>query len=197
MSWIAIYIFSIILVCFLTFGIYNIGRNELEKDKYCNIKCAAKSSLIVYLGAITKTSPDLPLYSLSYRIMLLTIMFSGYLFITHYEAVTSSAFIVESEEMPFQTWEDVALSDKKILVWKGAASESKFKDAPKGTLLRKIYDEKISPVPHEKSIDNIGYKGSVEEIMSDKYIAYEAVVPYSQFEEHPCSITSNKAKELK
>ena len=196
-AWIAITVLSIVLICILTFSIYKTARAENQNNKFYDIKYATKSSLIIYLSAITETSPDLPLQSSSYKIMLFTIMFSGYLFLTHYEAITSSSFIVESNEMPFKTWEDIALSNKKILVWKGAASESKFKDAPQGSLLRKIYDEKVYPVPHEKFIDSIGYKGSVKEIMSDKYIVYEATVPYDQFDEHPCSITSVQAEELK
>ena len=61
-----------------------------------------------------------------------------------------------------------------------------------GSLLRKVYEEKVAGVPEERHLNNIGYGGSIPYILQDSSIAFIEYEPYLKMDEWPCQITNIK-----
>ena len=77
---------------------------------------------------------------------------------------------------------------------KGSSDEDKFKHAPNGRLLKKIYDDKITTVPDEEQIGAIGFEGSIHKLMSgDSYVVYRSLEAYERSTHYPCDITTIKS----
>ena len=168
----------------LTNGIETIGHEEETT------KLAFVTSLSLCLRAFIKIGSNNNLNSYTYKVSLIMTLIIGFVLFSHYEAILASILIVEKENVPYESWNDVVESDKKILLWKGANSEKKFKDAPPGSLLRKIYNEK------SEFMNDIGFEGSISKIIDDDYMVYEASAPYEVSSEYPCEIRPIKARSI-
>ena len=110
----------------------------------------------------------------TYQILVMVVATLGFVILSYYKAQMNAALNVEVENVPISSWEDLDKSDYKILVWHGGVTESIFKNSPEGSLLQKIYQEKISTVPTKQHINFIGFNGTVSPILSDKFIAFES-----------------------
>ena len=137
-----------------------------------------------------KIAPDNQMKSLTYKLILVVTMIFGFVIFSHYEALLATTLIVESD-MPYNNWEDVLRSGKTVLVWETADSEMKFKVPPKGTTLRKIYDEQID------YINDIGHGGSIPGMINDEYLVFEALKPFEVSPEYPCQIVAADSQELR
>ena len=142
------------------------------------------------LRSFLKMAPEDNLTSSTYKIILFSTLLCGYITLSHYEAVFASTLIVESEVLPYKSWDDVAKSDKLLFVTKGSINEDMFINAPSDHPMRKIYDEKIKPVPPELELKKIGKKGSVPYIINGEYLAFSSVRSYRKLKQFPCEITA-------
>ena len=133
-------------------------------------------------------APEDDLSSLTYKIILFSTLFCGYITFSHYEALFASTLIVESEVLPYKSWNDVAKSDKLLFVTKDTINEDMFINAPSDHPMRKIYDEKIKVVPPDLVLNKIGKKGSVPYIRSGEYLAFSNARSYKKLKQFPCEI---------
>ena len=131
----------------------------------------------------------------TYQILGMVVATLGFVILSYYKAQMNAALNVEVENVPISSWEDLDKSDYKILVWHGGVTESIFKNSPKGSLLQKIFKEKISTVPTEQQINYVGIIGTVSPILSDKFVAFESEESYQMLAEFPCEI--NKVDSIK
>ena len=71
-------------------------------------------------------------------------------------------------------------------------AEFVFKNAPKGSKMRKIYDEKINKIPNEHHLNDIGYKGAIDYLLNDSALVFVESEPFFRMPEYPCKITQIK-----
>ena len=196
-SWLSLGLFLILLIVILTiiyFVLTKTGVEDKKEDNFIkNISLATELSLKTNI----QDAPDSEMKSFTYKMSLLFVLFYGFVVFSYYEAYLGMTLIVESNNSPFENWEDVDKSDKKLLVWKGASSEAKFKDALPGSVLRKIYEEKINTVPDDKILNKVYASGSLVQIQNDKSVVFSTLSSYQRFEEYPCKITAPKSSTLK
>ena len=189
-----------ILILILSFAIlfYALKKSNVESNKNKEAGIFAISlSTNLCLRAFLKMAPEDNLTSSTYKIILFSTLFCGYITFSHYEAVFASTLIVESEVLPYKSWDDVAKSDKLLLVTRGSNNEDMFINAPSDHPMRKIYDEKIKVVPPELILNKIGKKGSVPYIISGEYLAFSSVRSYKKLKQFPCEITAlDSASEI-
>ena len=59
-----------------------------------------------------------------------------------------NAFLTARElKLPFNSYEEILDSDLDTITFKESSNEEYFKSAPKGSILRRMFDEKISKDP--------------------------------------------------
>ena len=187
------------MILLVTFSMmfYFLGIFGVEKKIDKNKLSAISTSLDLCLRCFVKMAPENEMKSYTYKIILFITLICGMITFTHYECIFASTLIVESNEIPFQAWEEVLESDANLLIWKGGSFESLLKDSPSGSTLRRIYEEKIEPLTPEESVNHLGYGGTIPLILSGNYFTFESVASYEQFEEYPCEIISLKTSNLK
>ena len=134
---------------------------------------------------------DSSMKSHTYKIILFSTLICGFIAFSHYETVFASILIVESENLPFETWQDIVESDKYVMVPKGTSLYDMFEDAPEGSAMKKILDnDKV------KDLKVYGYKGSIPFILDDTHFAFDDIDLYKEFKEFPCQISALKTDEL-
>ena len=172
----------------------NTGIEDKKEDNFiASISLATELSLKTNI----QDAPDSEMKSFTYKMSLLFVLFYGFVVFSYYEAYLGMTLIVESDKVPFENWEDVEKSDKNVLVWRGASSEAKFKDALPGSILRKIYEEKINTVPDNMILNKVYATGSVKQILDDESIVFSTPPQYQRLDEYPCEITSANSIALK
>ena len=154
---------------------------------------ATTFAISLCLQAFLKMAPDKKMKSVTYKIVLIITLFCGYITFSYYESVFASTLIVESEVLPYKSWNDVAESDKLLFVLRGTINEDMFMNAPIDHPMRRIFEEKIKVVPEELSFNKIGRKGSIPYIISDEFLAFSNVEAYDKFKEFPCQIIALEA----
>ena len=190
LSWLSTTILIIILILSFSILFFALKKSNVE----CNGKSsgakvfAISSSTNLCLRAFLKMAPEDDLSSLTYKIILFSTLFCGYITFSHYEALFASTLIVESEVLPYKSWNDVAKSDKLLFVTKDTINEDMFINAPSDHPMRKIYDEKIKVVPPDLVLNKIGKKGSVPYIRSGEYLAFSNARSYKKLKQFPCEI---------
>ena len=191
-SWLSTFIFMSILMASFAMLIYFLKQfGSGPNDKITRPGFfSATLSINLCLRAFLKMAPEDNLSSITYKIILFITLICGFITFSYYEAVFASTLIVESEVIPYKSWNDVAKSDKLLFVTKGSINEDMFVNAPPDHPMRKIYDEKIKVVPPELELKKIGKKGSVPHIISGEYLAFSSTGSYKKLEQFPCEITS-------
>ena len=154
---------------------------------------ATTFAISLCLQAFLKMAPDKKMKSVTYKIVLIITLFCGYITFSYYESVFASTLIVESEVLPYKSWNDVAEIDKLLFVLRGTINEDMFMNAPIDHPMRRIFEEKIKVVPEELSFNKIGRKGSIPYIVSDEFLAFSNVEAYDKFKEFPCEIIALEA----
>ena len=190
-TWLAIIGCLVFLVVLLALWFYILVVFGIEEPNpgLKNQEFAFVTSLNLCLRAFVKLAPEDILKSLTYKVILITTLALGFILFSYYEAILASTLIVESNNMPFNNWEDVVKSDKKVISWKGAPSEYYFRDAPSGSAKRQIYEEQMG---YMKS-----YRGVIPGILEGDELVFEALASYEGYPEYPCQITSVDTWELR
>ena len=83
-------------------------------------------------------------------------------------------------------------SQYQILTVPGTFPYSKFKNAPEGSLMNKIYNEKVKTAPSHKQLGAITFEESVSVLLNEKYVAYYEMDSFTSCEEYPCQIVDLK-----
>ena len=155
----------------------------------------SRSSIVRAIDVCLRTSvtiaPEYEMTSLTYKVIIISVMMFGFIVFRHYEALLATTLIIEFDNMPYQTWSDVLQSGKKILVWETANSEKKFSVPSNGSILRTIYDKQIG------FMDDIGYERSIPGIVDGQYAVFESLTPYELAPEYPCQIVAANSHELR
>ena len=196
-SWLSLGLFLILLIFILTIIYYVLTKTGIEDENADNFISSISLATELSLKTNIQDAPDSKMKSFTYKMSLLVVLFYGFIVFSYYEAYLAMTLILENNNSPFENWEDVDKSDKNLLVWKGASSEAKFKDALPGSVLRKIYDEKITIVPEDKILNKVHASGSLAQIQNDESVVFSTLSSYQRFEEYPCKITSPKSMTLK
>ena len=101
------------------------------KDLYTGkLKYSFVTSVDMCLRTTVNIAPENQMTSLTYKMILMTTMMFGFIVFRHYEALLATTLIVESDNMPYKSWNDVLQSGRKVLVWEESDSELKFKVTP-------------------------------------------------------------------
>ncbi len=81
------------------------------------------------------------------------------------------AFLTTTKiQLPFESYADILKSDFDVMTFKSSANEDYFKNAPSGSILRKIYEDKIA---HYPGVWQLGIEESVRRILK-KEVIYSA-----------------------
>ena len=167
-----------------SFGIERIDSQQ------SNLQFALKNSIHICLRVIINKATTAKLQSHTYKMMLTTIMSFSLVVMSYYRAQMNAALNSQVDNIGINSWQDVLDSDYKMLFWAGSAVENVFKNAPKGSILNKIYQKKMANVPIENTLENIGYEGAISALLSnDDYLVLDFEEPFLQFKEYPCQIT--------
>ena len=150
---------------------------------------------ITYRGIINKGTNKTFKKSQAFKILIFSLMVLGFILLCYYKAQMNAALNVVVDNMPIKSWKDVYNSHYKLLVWFGTVNSQLFSNAPKGSVLHKIYVEKILTVSEDRYLNNIGYTKSVPFILNGEYLVYEELMPYLSSNDYPCGIT--KIKEFR
>ena len=157
-----------------------------------------QGSLNVCLRAlINKGSKENFANNQAHKIFLFTISVLGLILLSYYKAQMNAALNVEVDNMPIQSWQDLYESQYQILTVPGTFPYSKFKNAPEGSLMNKIYNEKVKTVPNEKQLGAITFEESVSVLLNEKYVAYYEMDSFTSYEEYPCEIVDLKYPEFR
>ena len=109
----------------------------------------------------------------------------------------NAALNVEVDNMPIQSWQDLYQSQYQILTVPGTFPYSKFTNAPEGSLMNKIYKEKVKTVPRHKQLGAITFEESVSVLLNEKYVAYYEMDSFTSYEEYSCQIVDLKYPEFR
>ena len=192
-TWITTFGFIVLLIATLTIGIFLLLLFKIEgKDHYTGkLKYSFVTSVDMCLRTIVNIAPENQMTSLTYKMILMTTMMFGFIVFRHYEALLATTLIVESDNMPYKSWNDVLQSGRKVLVWEESDSELKFKVTPEGSMLRQIYDQQIG------YLNDVGYQGSIAGVVNDEYVIFESLKAYELYPEFPCLLSAADSVELK
>ena len=184
------------LIFLITFVIYILVKFTIERPSKNQSKFifVITSALDICLRAFIGKQPTLGLKSQTYKCIVLIMMTLGFVVLTYYRAQMNAALNVDSNIFPINTWEEVGKSNYKILLQKGTTDEDKFKLASNGSILKKIYNEKIATIPNYEQVGTIGFNGSIHKIMrGNDYIATGPLEAYQRSAYYPCNITDIKS----
>ena len=184
------------LILFTTFVIYILVSLAIERKSknQSEFIFVITSALDICLRAFICKQPTPGLKSQTFKCIVLIMMTLGFVVLTYYRAQMNAALNVDSNIFPINTWKEVDKSNYKILLQKGTTDEDKFKLASNGSILKKIYDEKIVPIPNHEQVSTIGFNGSIHKIMSgNDYIATGPIEAYQRSAYYPCNITDIKS----
>ena len=177
---------STIILCLLKY--FRVESND-ERKSSTGISAMLLSTNLC-LRAFLKMAPEDKLTSSTYKIILFFTLVCGFVTFSYYEAIFASTLIVETEVLPYKTWEDIAKSDKLVFVYKDSVVEDMFINAPSDHPIGRIYHEKVNVVPPDLILNKIGEKGSVPHIMTGKYLAFSNANSYKELKQYPCEITT-------
>ena len=178
------------IILFVIF--YSLESSRIEILENVPLKKNALNYAIgLSLKAFIKMDFDNGMRSYTFKIILFSTLVCGFVIFSHYETVFASILIVESENLPYKSWNEVAESDKIILAWKGSTLYDWFKDAPEESPMKKIFDQgRVQP------LNEMGFDGSIPLLMSGTHFGFNDVDLYKEFREFPCKISPLKANEL-
>ena len=164
-----------------------------SKMHKCNFLLATSVNFI--LRALFNKGTNNGFKSQTYKILRFVLMTLGFVIMSYYKAMMNAALNVDVNNIPIQSWEDLAKSHYKILLVRGTVNEERFKHGDE--LKQMIHKEKIVSVDPEKQLQNVGVKGSVPALLSDNYLALENSFLYMALEEYPCQLTDIKSSTLR
>ena len=192
-TWIIVFIVISTFVVLLTIIFYILNAFGIEVKSSENSKrFALISSISLTLRSFVKMDFDNGMKSYTYKAILLVTLICGFVTFAHYETVFASILIVESQNIPYTSWQDISESGRNIFVWKGAIVYDMFKGAPEGSEMKKIYEDgKI------KDVKAIGYENSIPLIMDGTHFTFDSVDLYKRYKEFPCQISPLITDELK
>ena len=107
------------IILFVIF--YSLESSRIEILENVPLKKNALNYAIgLSLKAFIKMDFDNGMRSYTFKIILFSTLVCGFVIFSHYETVFASILIVESENLPYKSWNEVAESNKIILAWKGS-----------------------------------------------------------------------------
>lgn len=168
---------------------------KFEKGNGSGYKMLAfESALDISLKSFIKLPPNFGFNTLTFKILLFSLLFCGFLTFKHYEVIFASTLIAESNVESYNSWEEFSKSKTNILVWKASALEDYFLNAPSGSILHRIHRDKVLNSP---SLSETGLHGSLKKITDENYAVFEDLYIYTMFKEYPCQVAFLKSKSFR
>ena len=164
--------------------------SEMHKCKFLLV-----TSVNFILRALFNKGTNNGFKSQTYKILRLVLMTLGFVIMSYYKAMMNAALNVDVNNIPIESWEDLANSHYKILLTRETIQEDRFKYGDE--LKQMIHKEKIVSVDPEKQLQNVGVKGSVPALLSGNYLALATSLLYIALEEYPCQIIDIKSSTLR
>ena len=125
---------------------------------------------------------------LSLKIGFISILLMAMFLMTTYKATMNAFLAIRQTKFPINSFEDVLESKENILVWKGSRWEEQYKLAPKGSLFKRIYLEKIKDQPSLTEVG--GFEGALEIVARGEAIYSGSLAGVYQTKFHPCHVTA-------
>ena len=195
-SWILIACIELSIFIYLLITIHILVSNGIEK---CEVGKRPRFVLQTATNMILRTffnkATNNGFQSKTYKMNRLVLSVLGFVILTYYKAMLNAALNVDVNNLPFKSWEEVANSNYKVLVLMGTVNEEYFKFG--NDIKQKIYREKIITVRPVQQLQNIGVQGSIEAIVSDKYIVSAADLLFKTLDEYPCEVIEVHFPELR
>ncbi len=80
----------------------------------------------------------------STRVALFCLTIMTFVILSNYRAIMNAFLTARELKLPFNSYEEILDSDLDAITFKESSNEEYFKSAPKGSILRRMFDEKIS-----------------------------------------------------
>ena len=197
-SWILLGVTEILIFIYLMALVYILITNNVEqfnRSRNETVQYAAMTAMNMTLRGLFNKAKNNGFQSLTYKVVRLILMILGFVTFSYYKAMLNAALNVDVNNIPLETWEDIANSHYKILVGMGTADEDSFKYG--NAVKQRIHREKILTVVPAQQLQNVGYHGSVPAILSDEYIAIDNVLLFASHEAFPCGIIDMPSPALR
>ena len=151
---------------------------------------ASKNSIQVVSKAIISMGTTIKKSSISTKIGSFATLLSCMLIFIHYRAQMNAALNVKITNLPVNSWEDIYSSKTPVLTSLGGTNENYFSSSPKGSILRKIYDEIITQIDQDKHLSGADkhLKGK-EGLLKDRSVVFYNEQTYMSMPEYPCEFT--------
>lgn len=151
---------------------------------------ASKNSIQVVSKAIISMGNTVKKSSISTKIGSFATLLSCMLIFIHYRAQMNAALNVKITNLPVNSWEDIYSSKTPVLTSLGGTNENYFSSAPKGSILRKIYDDIITQIDQDKHLSGTDkhLKGK-EGLLEGRSVVFYNEQSYMSMPEYPCEFT--------
>ena len=162
----------ILLLFALTLSItYHLGQEKKINPGSFTLS----NNCLVALGAQMGQGSSIEPRSLSTRVAFLPIFILAILIITCYSAKMIAFLTFFKIYQPFDTIEDVLLSDSKVGTRDGGAEQDMFVNTNGGTIFKKIFDEKMSQDP-DAFVETL--EQGVKKVVNEKFVlvGYELAI---------------------
>ncbi len=145
----------------------------------------------VFFAMINKPPKTLLLHSNSQRAIVFTLFLMALLLMSYYKSQLKATLAIQSLTLPINSLDDILASELDLLLWRATFLESAFKLAPKGSLMRQIYDEKLHG---KKRVNDVGGKYASLQLVEDGKAIYTAGIDsIITRPEYPCKIIDVKS----
>ena len=145
------------------------------------------SKSIISMGNTVKKS------NASFKTGTFAILISCMLIFIHYRAQMNAALNAKIVTLPVTSWEEIYANQMPVLIATGGVAETYFKEAPKGTNRKKVYEDIISRI---KKVDHLDGKDAIfkgkEAILKGKSIVFYNEESFMSMPEYPCLFTDIK-----
>ena len=178
---------------FILYVSLKFGIEKSSKEKQLQSVFVFMVAINICLRALINKPTNITLTSQTSKLMIVVLMTFCFVILSYYRAQMNAALNVDLHIFPINSWEEVDKSNYIVLAQKSSVAEDKFKYAPNGTVLKKIYYEKISSVSDNELIGAVGFEKSIHTIMNgDSHIVYESLELYERSPDYPCNIIDIK-----
>ncbi len=126
----------------------------------------------------------------STRLALFVLVLMGFLILTTYQAVMKAFLQMSDKTLPFESYAEILESNLDVVTFKGSADEDYFKGAPEGSILRRIYDEKIS---HYPGVLELGTEETIYRVKSNQAIYAGDLGTILGSSKNPCDLIDLKS----
>ncbi len=119
------------------------------------------------------------------KVLLFSILLLGMFNLIAYRCMLNASLNVKFYQLPINSWEDIVHSDFDVMIWQGGAVDSMLTNSPPGSVMQKIYEEKIK---HSDVLNGFSTKEAIGKVLDGSSIIFDYLGTYKEMPEYPCKI---------